>query len=664
MKHFTLLFLFLFAAGEFLMAQSNSIQIPENEIERVENIIDSFYHYASSGLAIKSNRLECNIPEHRQYLLQTENLNFPERALNINKEQKQTYIRLYALNKLATAFYDRKEYAKSTLYWEEALIISLQNDFTYEELHSIRPALNNNFFLAGDYLHAMKISTDGLAKSEMLKDTNRMIHFNNVIGYIHMKQKNFIQAEQYFNNELQLACFVNDRSSEAHALFNQADLALAQRKYDIAIVFLQNSQEAYQSSKSPYLFALSEREAYISNKLSEVYKQKADFQNALKYALISIKNIEEKKAGFNAYDRAGYYINGGAIYNSLQKPDSAILFLLAGMKIAQQITHREHMRDACEQLALAYAQKKKFDSAYIYHTLFSRIKDSINNENNLYEILQQEANLKIQQQQQFQKLAIEKQKLGRNIIIAVAIFSFIIIGFLYNRLQLRQKNRYQMQLNMQQNELFNSIAVIQDKERKRIAEDIHDSLGSLLSAAKLKLSSLKEEQTNSSNKESENWQVTFQLLDEASAELRNISHNIMPASLSKLGLVAALKNLISQMSSSSAIQMNFSAHDFKERINEATEMSIYRIVLELINNVVKHANPTKTTVQLIKYPDYINISVEDNGKGFDFESEMVSKKGIGLDNILSRVNYLKGKLDIDTSPGRGTTVIIDIPNPV
>lgn len=322
------------------------------------------------------------------------------------------------------------------------------------------------------------------------------------------------------------------------------------------------------------------------------------------------------------------------------------------------------MRDACEQLALAYAQKKKFDSAYIYHTLFSRIKDSINNENNLYEILQQEANLKIQQQQQFQKLAIEKQKLGRNIIIAVAIFSFIIIGFLYNRLQLRQKNRYQMQLNMQQNELFNSIAVIQDKERKRIAEDIHDSLGSLLSAAKLKLSSLKEEQTNSSNKESENWQVTFQLLDEASAELRNISHNIMPASLSKLGLVAALKNLISQMSSSSAIQMNFSAHDFKERINEATEMSIYRIVLELINNVVKHANATKTTVQLIKYPDYINISVEDNGKGFDFESEMVSKKGIGLDNILSRVNYLKGKLDIDTSPGRGTTVIIDIPNPV
>ncbi len=331
------------------------------------------------------------------------------------------------------------------------------------------------------------------------------------------------------------------------------------------------------------------------------------------------------------------------------------------MNIAKQIIHREFIRDASEQLAIAFAQKKLFDSAYAYHSLFSQLKDSINSETNQQEILQREASLKIQQQKELQQAAIEKQKLWRNIILGIAFFSLITLGFLYNRYRLRQKNRYQQQLNIQQNELFNAIAVTQDQERKRIAEDIHDSLGSILSAAKLKLSALKEEQVMLSDLQAGNWQVTLQLLDEASAELRNISHNIMPATLSKLGLVAALKNLLSTISSSSGMHLSFSSHDFENRIEEYAEMSIYRIVLELITNIVKHAEASKVTVQLIKYPDSINLSVEDNGRGYNYEEALQAKKGIGLGNILSRVEYLNGKIDVDTMPGRGTAVIIDFP---
>ena len=90
-------------------------------------------------------------------------------------------------------------------------------------------------------------------------------------------------------------------------------------------------------------------------------------------------------------------------------------------------------------------------------------------------------------------------------------------------------------------------------------------------------------------------------------------------------------------------------------------MSIYRIVLELINNIVKHAQANKVTVQIIKYPDYINLSVEDNGSGFDYLNALQEKKGIGLGNVLSRVDYLRGKMNVDSVPGRGTTVIIDVP---
>ena len=153
----------------------------------------------------------------------------------------------------------------------------------------------------------------------------------------------------------------------------------------------------------------------------------------------------------------------------------------------------------------------------------------------------------------------------------------------------------------------------------------------------------------------------MQLLDEASVELRNISHNIMPVTLSKLGLVAGLKNLSNTISSNSGLQINFSAHDFQERLDEHTEISIYRVVLELINNVVKHAQANKVTIQLIRYPDHINLTVEDNGKGFDYPRALEEKKGIGLGNIQSRVDYLKGVMNVDAVPGRGTTVIIDVP---
>ena len=151
------------------------------------------------------------------------------------------------------------------------------------------------------------------------------------------------------------------------------------------------------------------------------------------------------------------------------------------------------------------------------------------------------------------------------------------------------------------------------------------------------------------------------LLDEAAAELRSISHNIMPATLSKLGLVAALQNIIGKISGRSGLQINFTAHDLEQRIEETTEISIYRIVLELINNIVKHAKADKVSIQLVKYPEYINVIVEDNGRGFDHQKALEEKKGIGLGNVLSRVEFLKGTVDIDSAPGKGTTVIVEIP---
>jgi two-component system, NarL family, sensor kinase len=136
---------------------------------------------------------------------------------------------------------------------------------------------------------------------------------------------------------------------------------------------------------------------------------------------------------------------------------------------------------------------------------------------------------------------------------------------------------------------------------------------------------------------------------------------MMPATLLRLGLTAALQNLLNQIHSKNKLQIHYSHYGFEERLNEATELNIYRIVLECINNTVQHADATTATVQLIKHEHYINIVVEDNGKGFDATNETVS--GNGLYNIFTRVQNSRGTIDIDSQPGSGTSIIIDLPYP-
>jgi signal transduction histidine kinase len=650
--------LLLLSTGNCLQAQNHDIHIPEKGIDFFRSKIDSLSYLVAAGKTITYSPV-CLLAEHDNYFMPGINISFPKQLLRATDQLKRSYAQAYWLNQEAIFFYERQDYPNASLYWQKALDIAIANDFNYEELHSFRVALNNNYFLAGDYAGAMKISTAGLDKAEQINDKNRMAHFNNVIGFIHMKQKNFIEARRYFLLYLQQARDMKNSTYEAHALYNLADLALARNQYDSAIQFLQQSIAVYRSlGETKYKsFDLQEREAYISNKLAEAHKLKSDSRTALQFGMLSINVIRNAGALVNDYDEASYYINVGDIYNRLQIPDSAILFLRSGLHIARTIIHREHIRDASEQLSVAFARKKMFDSAYYYHRLFFNLWDTIANEESKREILQLEADLRIAREQHVQQAVLVKQRMWRNIILAIAASFIIILYLLYNRYRLRQKNKYQAALNRRQQEILHTTITVQDRERKRISEDLHDSLGSILSAAKLKLSAIGNDQVMP--EEEEKLQSALLLLDEAVTEMRNISYNIMPATLSKLGLIAALQNLFNRITSRSGLKISFNTYGFTGRLEGSTEVSIYRIILESINNVVKHAKARQVTVQLVKYPDHINITIEDDGLGFD--REKVQDGSAGLINIKSRVEYLKGNIDVDTKEGNGTTILIDIP---
>jgi signal transduction histidine kinase len=196
----------------------------------------------------------------------------------------------------------------------------------------------------------------------------------------------------------------------------------------------------------------------------------------------------------------------------------------------------------------------------------------------------------------------------------------------------------------------------QEAERTRIAKDLHDGLGGLFSTVKMYFSTLEHEQQQL--KENELFKKSYTMVDNAATEVRRIAHNMMPEVLLKLGLPNALQDLCNNISASRLIQVSLQINGMEKRLNASTEIMLYRIVQELLNNIVKHAQATEAIVQFIQSGNRLSVTVEDNGKGFNTLDTDLQKKA-GLENIKSRVDYLNGSISFESTKDLGTTIMMD-----
>ncbi len=209
---------------------------------------------------------------------------------------------------------------------------------------------------------------------------------------------------------------------------------------------------------------------------------------------------------------------------------------------------------------------------------------------------------------------------------------------------------------------LNSTFEGQELERKRLAKEIHDGLGPLLSTVKLNLetvvSELKQKDNTNLLQRLEN---TSHLIDSITSDLRNISRDLMPTVLEDFGLVAALENLCRRLDETNKLKVNFYNSGMKNRFEKNIELGLYRIGQELINNAIKHSGGATLNIQLIKHKNSIVLMVEDNGTGFDEKAKNPANHGIGLINIEARTKALGGEFFIDSSEGRGVIATVEIP---
>jgi len=334
-----------------------------------------------------------------------------------------------------------------------------------------------------------------------------------------------------------------------------------------------------------------------------------------------------------------------------------------------------------KNLAECYRAINKNSEAFFYMQKFAQLQDSIYSEkrtnalNNLtYKHQSEKKSREIRLLELEKDFAFENNQQQRRALSVLGIGVGLLLLFIYyiNRFykeKIKNANIIKVQndkINQQKiNELQDKIQINsmqsmltgQELERERISKDLHDSLGGLLSTIKLQVDHL-------SSKESKvelipEYKKATQLLDTAVGEVRSISQNLQPVALNKLGLIPALNDLINRYNTSSGPEIHFQHFGIPKKMDQMVSLGIFRIIQEILNNAIKHAQATEVLVQLNKEDDNIIIHVEDDGVGFNSEAKY---KSMGLENIKSRVNYLKGTIEIDSRPNNGTSFLINVSN--
>jgi signal transduction histidine kinase len=335
----------------------------------------------------------------------------------------------------------------------------------------------------------------------------------------------------------------------------------------------------------------------------------------------------------------------------------------------EEMGNKEGLRDAHLLLADAYAQSGNFKKAYLSLQSFSVANDSltsveraeaikkydllITTERKDKEIAEQKVEIE-KQQVEIQKRNNQLLMLGGGLVL-IALFSALLFFIYYKNKQLHTQ-KIQVLKKEQETQRLKSIIEGEEKERKRVARELHDGLGAVLATVKMEISGIRHKLPEA--QVLIGYQKAESLIDIACRTVREISHDLMPHVLEQQGLIFAIDDLCQTLANHNEVAFDFIHFGNEGELSDVLKITIFRITQELLKNIIKHAEAKEVIVQLTIEEDKVMLVVEDDGKGFDTS---IAYQGIGLKNIRSRTAYLNGTLEIDSSAKQGSTFTILLP---
>jgi signal transduction histidine kinase len=247
---------------------------------------------------------------------------------------------------------------------------------------------------------------------------------------------------------------------------------------------------------------------------------------------------------------------------------------------------------------------------------------------------------------------------GTAVLLMMAVFIIIFVAY-YQQKQAKQQLALQELKAQYRRDLMVATFRGQEEERRRLAEDMHDGIGTMLSVTKMSLNQL-EQQLGGEVQVGFQFQKTRSMIDETMTNVRRISRNLVPTTLERFGLLAAFEELADRATDNET-QVELIYPESTVPLLPALELMIYRIAQELLNNALRHARARHITLQLISFDNEVRLSVIDDGIGFDFDAVMENRQGgLGLRNIESRLSVVNGHVTFDVAPGRGSQIHVQI----
>lgn len=480
----------------------------------------------------------------------------------------------------------------------------------------------------------------------------------NLVGTLAAIAREYLDLKQYEKAEKHLIDIINrkiklgDEISLSNSYNTLANVYTDTKRLDEAITYF--NKAIYLSSKHADTVSL----AYTYNNLARAYNKQEKIKEAKKYW--------EKSYGL--FMKANDAFGTAMIINNMAYIQIKLKNYKEGIKYAKQavIYSEEHdiqleLERAHSNLLDAYYGLNDFKNGFKEYEIIIDMKDARFNEDvaDALADAEQKYKSKIQQDsitilnsdKRVTTLLFEEEKnksLNYKIILITILLFILIISIIT---YLWYKNKQEKTKFMQQNLLNQTVLETEQIERERIARDLHDSVGQKLSVVKMQLSMKNTDTQSASN-----------LLDEAIQDVRNVSHNLMPADLSK-GLITAIENMSEQVNmSSNTLQVHLHISDNARLlfINKQQSMLIYRMIQELLNNAIKYAQAKNIHINMDCNKNQLNLNLTDDGIGFDINS-IENKDGLGIKNIKERVQQMIGNIQLISKDGKGTQYQISIP---
>jgi len=536
-----------------------------------------------------------------------------------------------------------------------ALAIANENNWK-EQAAIANKYLGISHFYLGAYDVAQAHYLKSLQLYENLDDQKGVAQVCNELGVFYSRQEDYETCYKYYQRAQKIAS-ENDYLPElAISLSNQGMTHFKLGRHDEAFPLMSEALAVKEQLND------SIGMGYELKRLATYYFVKEQYNTGLEY-LNKSSAIREALG-----DKSGLAINEVTIaemYHMRKMYDEAISYFKTTLKLADEIGYADLARYALEMLHDCYATTGNYEQAYRFQADARQLADSLFNDRKTktiaelqtkYETAEKEqeiANQQLELSEKESEIQSKKIQIGGLIggLIILLLFGFIF----YNQYRAKQNQKLQSAILAEKERGFESVIQATEEERKRISKDLHDGIGQQLSALKMALSNMAS--NTSDEDQQEDLEIIIDQFSKSAEEVRQVSHQMMPRTLMDYGLVNAIEDLLQNSFKFSDIKYDFEHRLIVERFDERIEISLYRVLQELINNIIKHSQASEISVQLIQNKGKLLLFVEDNGKGMNNDAS----DGHGLLNIKSRLDMVKGTVNYEPSPSSGTSATISIP---